>query len=81
MTLTGIDGDPTRKPVKVHLNTKNNLPTSFGYDSDGLKTSTNVLSNHVSTVHSTITSLTEQEKDWSDGTIVLAIWGFTKSRP
>ena len=45
MTLSGIDGDPTQRPVKVHLNPKNNLPTSFGYDSYGLKTATNVLSN------------------------------------
>ena len=53
MTLSGIDGDPTRRPVKVHLNPKNNLPTSFGYDSDELKTATNVLSNHISMVHAT----------------------------
>ena len=81
MTLSGIDGDPTRQLVKVHLNRKNNLPTSFGYDSDGLKTIINVVSNHILMVHATNTNLTSQERNWSDGTIVLAIWGFAKSRP
>ena len=63
MTLSGIDGDPTRQPVKVYLNPKNNLPMSFGYDSDELKTATNVLSNHISTVHATNTNLMAQEKE------------------
>ena len=63
MTISGIDRDPTQQPVKVHLNPKNNLPTCFGYDSNGLKTTTNVLSNHISTVHATHTNLTAQEKE------------------
>ena len=54
MTPSGIDGDPTQQPVKV---------ISFGYDSDGLKTATNVLSNHISMVHATTTNLTAQEKE------------------
>ena len=63
MTLSGIDGDPTRRPVKVYLNPKNNLQTSFGYDSDELKTATNVLSNHILMVHARNTNLTAQEKE------------------
>ena len=49
--------------IKVHLNPKDNLPTSLGYDSDELKTATNVLSNHISTVHVINTNLTVQEKE------------------
>ena len=78
MTLSGIDGDPTRQPVKVHLNPKNNLPTSFGYDSDGLKTITNVLSNHILTVHATNTNLTTQEKELVQSHNRLGHMGFHK---
>ena len=46
-----------------HLNPKNNLPMSFEYDSDELKTATNVLSNHILKGHATNTNLTAQEKE------------------
>ena len=38
-------------------------PNVLGYDSDELKTATNVLSNHISMVHTTNTILTAQEKE------------------
>ena len=63
MTLSGILGDHGRRPIEVHLNQRNNIPTSYGYRLDGLKSATQTLANNISTVHATNLNLTPQEKE------------------
>ena len=65
LTLSGADGDHTRRSIEVLLNPQNNLPTSLGFDLEGLKTATTTLANTISTVHNNNINMSPPQKEFA----------------
>ena len=51
LTLSGVKKDKFRRSIDVLLNPVNNLPTSYGYNTQGLKAATTTLANTITMVH------------------------------
>ena len=63
LTLTGIPGDPDRREVNVMVNPKNNLPMSYGYNSDHLQTTSLAFNSTVNEVAHQNANLSPAQKE------------------
>jgi hypothetical protein len=63
LTLSGIEGDPDRRPVQVHINKTNNLPMSFGFTPEGVKAGISAFQATVSSVHQANYNLSSAQKE------------------
>ncbi|KAL7580852.1 hypothetical protein ACA910_001125 [Epithemia clementina (nom. ined.)] len=63
LTLTGIEGDPSRQSITVKINLTNNLPVSYGYDHGHLATASQALHSVINEVTEVNSNLTESAKE------------------
>ena len=63
LTLSGIEGDPTRGSVVARVNPQNNLPTSDAYNSSDPFKAAEALVATISEVHASNHNLSETEKE------------------
>ena len=63
LTLSGVKKDKFRRSIDVLLNPVNNLPTSYGYDTQGLKAATATLANTITTVHNNNINLNPVQRE------------------
>ena len=63
LTLSGIDGDPSRNPVVARVNPDNNLPTSEAYRYEDTLLAAEALNATITAVNDMNFNLTEPEKE------------------
>ena len=64
MRLSGIDGDPQRRPIMAYANPFNGLPMSVGYHYGSVTEATQQLANTVSVIHDNNFNLSAAQKEW-----------------
>ena len=67
MRLSGIDGDPQRRPIMAYANPFNGLPMSVGYHYGSVTEATQQLANTVSVIHDNNFNLSAAQKEWWSG--------------